>query len=90
MTQHTPGPWIFQNYKIRNSPPVIGTQQGRVLCVMHTNDDADGRLIAAAPELLQALLELLPTLEDQRIAASARAARCVPWRRRISKNSTRS
>jgi len=36
--------------------------------------DANGRLIAAAPDLLKVLQSLLPTLEDQRIADDARAA----------------
>jgi hypothetical protein len=61
MNKHTPGPW-----KIGAPPPngeqTIGTQQGLMVAVAttgaNTPTEANARLIAAAPELLEALREL--------------------------------
>ena len=59
MTQHTPGPW--QTFPALSNPPsiVIGpVERGDLGFVAQTvggNDEANARLIAAAPKLLGAL-----------------------------------
>ena len=63
MSKHTPGPW-----KIGATPPngeqTIGTQQGLMVAVAttgaNTPTEANARLIAAAPELLDLLNKVLP------------------------------
>ena len=63
MTQHTPGPW--QTFPALSNPPsiVIGpVERGDLGFVAQTvggNDEANARLIAAAPELLEALRDLI-------------------------------
>lgn len=60
--QHTPGPW-----KIGTPPPngeqTIGTQKGLMVAVAttgaNTPTEANANLIAAAPELLEALQDFL-------------------------------
>jgi hypothetical protein len=57
-TQHTPGPWL-----IGTTPPngeqTVGTHQGLMVAVATTGaniaTEANARLIAAAPDLLDAL-----------------------------------
>lgn len=53
---HTPGPWrVHRNKRLR--PSKIESKEGR-LCTFHTCDpniEANARLIAVAPELLEAL-----------------------------------
>jgi hypothetical protein len=66
-TQHTPGPW-----RIGTTPPngeqTIGTQQGLMVAVAttgaNTPTEANARLIAAAPYLLDAVREFLDMTEE--------------------------
>ena len=79
--KHTPGPW-----KIGTPPPngeqTVGTDQGLMVAVATTSagvqTKANARLIAAAPDLLEALKGLM-ALSDHRVdlrdaAKDARAA----------------
>jgi len=69
MSKHTPGPWkIAQQYKDEANYPIgayrIGTDKRDghdVAVVQCVYREANARLIAAAPELLLALKELLQT-----------------------------
>lgn len=80
-TQHTPGPWQYDEIGI------IYSGDCAELCARHSNDhvvallmDAcpdDARLIAAAPALLEALMEaadLIETHFPKKMARSARVA----------------
>jgi hypothetical protein len=80
--KHTPGPWVAQpgdNF-ITDAREIVIAQMHR----HHPDEqvDANARLIAAAPELLAALVELLPhaarviqgTTEGQPLLDAARAA----------------
>lgn len=73
---HTPGPWKHSNDQdeIRNRIATVGWVEDYVIGVPFENDyetnyedhgdpEADARLMAAAPDLLQALQWLLPGLE---------------------------
>jgi hypothetical protein len=77
--KHTPGPWrlgALQSYDGYTGQPFrnVWAGQGDAATVTAramrsegamTNDvDADARLIAAAPEMLEALNELLPRIEN--------------------------
>ena len=62
MTQHTPGPWSEGNYREMDPLGSIvygGDQDGHWVAIALGEDqpttEANGRLIAAAPELLEAL-----------------------------------
>lgn len=63
--EHTPGPW-----KIGTPPPngeqTIGTDKGLMVATATTgyiNTKANARLIAAAPEMLHALIDALDTIK---------------------------
>ena len=55
MTQHTPGQWKAR--KIAGRWSIASSDHGKVaeLSVLNENHEADARLIAAAPDLLDAL-----------------------------------
>lgn len=91
MSKLTPGPWIAQkaieavyeqDHYIMSPSGVVGYWKGGRS--WHTDDkwvltEADARLIAAAPELLESVQELLGCMhlanwEDDPIAIKARAA----------------
>ena len=63
-TKHTQGPWSFYTTPQPNGCPIVGSNQGLMVCMLaHTVNQqeqraealANARLIAAAPELLEAL-----------------------------------
>jgi hypothetical protein len=61
MSKHTPGPWVFttergDNYITGGGKTLMCDTQYYPWC---PDDDADWRLIAAAPDLLEALEEML-------------------------------
>ena len=71
MTKHTPGPWIAQNDGYtRNQPYVIYSQLASTQCDGEYTDDpvalgvkeCDKDLIAAAPEMLEALVAIMHNL----------------------------
>ena len=77
MSKHTPGPW-----RIGTPPPngeqTIGTQHGLMVAVVTTGSGvptkANARLIAAAPELLEALQEIVNAADGDAGLKKARAA----------------
>ena len=75
--RHTPGPWRVFGYDIGTSPD----ETLAVVCAMDDNtDDANAALIAAAPDLLAALADLLADavemgLDDSPVSGSLVAAR---------------
>lgn len=65
MTQkHTPGPWNWQGPISRNLANCL-SGGGRPLLRCIDVSETDARLIAAAPELLEALKDLLETFEAE-------------------------
>lgn len=65
MAEHTPGPWRWNHYP-DGRKLLAGPDRAVIHCpdAPMTCDPADARLIAAAPELLEALLTALPYVED--------------------------
>jgi hypothetical protein len=65
--KHTPGPWPLNLRTVTDSAGCVtthaeigpGWSEGRYMSVSGCIDEADARLIAAAPELLEALQDLL-------------------------------
>lgn len=57
MSAHTPGPWIYRKVDDKFAPIVQRGAEGgfSVHALTDSRADADARLIAAAPELLEAL-----------------------------------
>jgi uncharacterized protein (DUF427 family) len=60
---HTPGPW-YEMTKGENKyqSSICQEATGKTIAVTYTSNDADARLIAAAPDLLQALKDELQAL----------------------------
>lgn len=70
--KHTPGPWSFYTEPQPNGCPVVGSN-GLLICMLgHSVRMADqkeialanARLIAAAPELLEALVDAIVYLQN--------------------------
>lgn len=62
--QHTPGPWVVAGPDAASGPGYVMTRGGTYVAKPLINYDANARLIAAAPELLEALEGLLSFAED--------------------------
>ena len=62
-TKHTPGPWVLHPTALHPAVRSVGTGPRRICTVGTMNgnpvDKENARLIAAAPELLDALIALL-------------------------------
>lgn len=77
-TSHTPGPWKFTTHfevvmDDGDVQPLVAAVNASDASVSHERATADGRLIAAAPELLAAL-EAVLGYEDDRPAPGTRGA----------------
>ena len=62
MTDHTPGPWKWDDYELRS------VSSGEVVlspCIPHMYSEPNGRLIAAAPDLLEACVEAIQGLDAE-------------------------
>ena len=72
MTQHTPGPWQMGGELISKEgsnleiASVWSESANRKLSPRQSEADANARLIAAAPELLEVLLTLLVAVDHKR------------------------
>lgn len=68
MSAHTPGPWATDGHIYGGSRFFVGSEfRGGAVCSVVCRDDegeANARLIAAAPELLEAVMHLAEALED--------------------------
>ncbi len=66
MLKHTPGPWYYANLEIMSNHRVIADM--RILGPA-TNSDPEGlanaRLIAVAPEMLDALIRIYPDVSEE-------------------------
>lgn len=83
--QHTPGPWKFYTKPQPNGCPIVGTNCGLMVAMLaHTvrqpeqADEAiaNARLIAAAPDLLEALKDAYPHIGDDALRARIGAVIC--------------
>lgn len=66
-TKHTPGPWYYSNPVSPKGKHLIVNEQADVIAEIKTNEEANAILIAAAPELLEALKDaerLMSTWSD--------------------------
>ena len=85
MSAHTPGPWFIADTNDQLWARQVDSKSGAVcFCGSFQRDEAcaNARLIAAAPELLEALKELLSALDHQmsdpdRLFRSKTASRAV-------------
>ena len=68
MSKHTEGPWVIDEIQTEDYRVNISSYKSNVACAYHINDDpvepdeetnANAALIAAAPELLDALKKLV-------------------------------
>ena len=66
-TKHTPGPWRYEAGRDGRPPYVIRGTEGGFVVVGMTADrqEADARLIAAAPEMFEALSVLYAVAAEQ-------------------------
>lgn len=70
MTEHTPGPWVFEASTPSDgfecywvTPELLGTPLCDVRGPQNPENEANARLIAAAPDLLAALKDFVETTE---------------------------
>jgi hypothetical protein len=64
MSKRTPGPWVITHSPLNGYRVSDKTGWGVAVVLKDTNDEANARLIAAAPEMLEAL-EMADELIDQ-------------------------
>lgn len=64
MTQHTPEPWHISKRRDGRDMLVYGSDDFEIARVCYPNRDANARLIAAAPELLEALRGMMDAYMD--------------------------
>ena len=83
-TKHTPGPWVLHPTALHPAVRSVGTAETgpRRICTVGTMngnpvDKENARLIAAAPELLEAAIEL----KDVCNRPSAARTRAEAWRK---------
>ena len=80
-TQHTPGPWIASHRSIQDGQGgsqrwhiLAGSDQSIQVCTLKgwdDEDEANARLIAAAPELLAALIACERQLDRETLGGEA-------------------
>ncbi len=84
--KHTPGPWHSQRHDTGDFEVVADTAAGQAeLATVHCEAEyvpslpaeANARLIAAAPELLAALVGLLEVMDPEHVTGSARLHACA-------------
>ena len=78
--KHTPGPWFYGNWLDINSDPLWvevwsiddeGNKSLPFVACKHIDQEANARLIAAAPDLLEALQAVLANCMDSKGLADA-------------------
>lgn len=77
MSEHTPGPWRVNKYGSIGAgecgtKPIVATVEP--FFGKHGNDGDNARLIAAAPEMLAALIRVRARMQGYRLNADADAA----------------
>ena len=73
-TSHTPGPWtVAADMRGLGNVPVAGVETSAGLAIANcgTHGEANASLIAAAPDLLAALQEILPHIIARPIVGAA-------------------
>jgi hypothetical protein len=82
MLEHTPGPWVLLD-SLRGPRIVADDADATPVCDTiggnHQHAKADALLIAAAPDLLAALQEIVADLDDE--CGNPVCGDCAPWRR---------
>lgn len=77
MNKHTPGPWRFYTEPQPNGCPIVGNDKGLMVAMLAHSINypeqfgeamANAQLIAAAPELLEALQELNNYVTQEQMA----------------------
>jgi hypothetical protein len=73
--QHTPGPWAYQATAGNHDFAIYPEATGRDLALVRDFNEANARLIAAAPDLLAALRALLAVYDVELGGIGHREAR---------------
>lgn len=81
--QHTPGPWRVDIGELSGCVEVgVNDAQGNFICTMHgippTANQANARLIAAAPDMLAALYEAESAIASHNLSRKHEGSEC-PW-----------
>jgi hypothetical protein len=79
---HTPGPWRYQEGADKYTH-IVRAGENRFVCQQPQNDEgrANARLIAAAPDLLAALQEMVDCYESAAAKSGCQCAQCQTQRR---------
>lgn len=89
----TPGPWVLRQISKKFHPSIFTADGKNIVCFFTTGKKADHRLMAAAPELLEALKGLVePRMEqmDLDLQEQSRAQLLAAARAAIAKAETES
>lgn len=82
MIKHTPGPWVVREDP-RSFRPSI-EKEDRTYFIAHVDEcmakEANAQLIAAAPDLLEALEALVKINEEHNLAVEAICGRPLGWK----------
>jgi hypothetical protein len=70
--KHTPGPWMKEG-------PWITGNEGETLAQVYSEYEADARLIAAAPEMLEALIDACRTIQWEKGVKAIEKATGKTW-----------
>lgn len=73
-TKHTPGAWIIRQGKLN---PIIENAQGHQICIVNgvfANEEANAKLIAAAPDMAEALKGVLRVADRKTVEFDAARA----------------
>lgn len=73
MSDHTPGPW---EGRMHNGTNLRGPND-EPICLVHTDNMANARLIAASPDLLAALEEVLAEIGDSYLSCKGSALEVI-------------
>lgn len=87
MSAHTPGPWFWAD-NVPDAPPhyrMIVDADGATVCDPSPMREADARLLAAAPALLEALRELSDYVFDEYSASHPLRERAAEARKLIER-----
>lgn len=80
-TKHTPGPWYTTAKGNKYQAQIAQEPTGKTISVTYTGNDADARLIAAAPDLLAALEALVSIIYSEQPNPSVSLRALIPQAR---------
>jgi hypothetical protein len=63
----TPGPWKYSPWHIEEGEPAVRAPEGWIIA--NVNSDPNAQLIAAAPDMYEALMGIIPLIAQDNIGS---------------------